>query len=465
MVRLLFLAHRYLGIGVGLLMSMWCLSGLVMMYVTYPDLGQTERAAHLAPIRWDRCCMAASDALGDTDTLDRFRIEMLDGRPILDLGDGPDASGRVDLATGAELDSISLAEARTVAAAYAGNHPWRALGSVQVDQWTLEGVPSGERPLYHFAIDDPAQTQLYVSSLTGRAVQLTTRHERFWNWLGAIPHWLYFTGLRRHALLWTQVVIYTSLVGCFLTAIGLYLGLRQLLRRPAGRWSPYRGFNLWHHLAGLVFGVFSLTWVLSGLLSMNPWGWLEGGDATTERQLLRGADPTGKQLREALQALAQARPPGIVSIVGAPFEGRPFMIATDQLGRQWRLDGAGHPSPLDRGQREFIAGVLGGPLILLAQGDDYYFSHHSEPARLPVYRAVSASGDRYYVDPLSGALLTKLDAGARGYRWWHEALHRLDFAAVVRGRPQWDVIMWVLMAGVTTVSLTGVYLAGRRLLL
>jgi len=464
MGRLLLLTHRYLGIAVGLLMAMWCVSGLVMMYVSYPSLSESERAMHLAPIAWERCCRALRDALADADSVDRFRVEMLAGRPVLDLGDGPNASGRVDLASGAELEDVSSTEAEAVASAYAHQHPVRGLGRVQVDQWTLDGVAADERPLYRFAVEDPAHTQLYVSSLSGRVVQLTTRRERFWNWLGAIPHWLYFTDLRRHAGLWTQVVIYTSLVGCFLTVIGLYLGVRALLHRPPGRWSPYRGFNLWHHVAGLCFGVFTLTWVLSGLLSMNPWGWLEGGDATREQAQLAGADITGAQLLQALQALAQQRADNIVSIVGAPLEGHLYLIASDRQGRQWRLDALGRAAPLNAAQRQFIAGVLGGPLTLIPQGDDYYFSHHGDPVRLPALRLVSASGDRYYVDPVSGALLAKLDAAARGYRWWHDALHRLDFAAIVRGRPQWDVLMWLLMSGATALSLTGVYLAGRRVL-
>jgi len=77
----------------------------------------------------------------------------------------------------------------------------------------------------------------------GRAARglLTTARERFWNWLGAVPHWLYFTELRRHPNIWSQVLIVTSLLGCFLA------------------------------------GVIALTWVLSGLLSMNPWGWLHQG--------------------------------------------------------------------------------------------------------------------------------------------------------------------------------------------
>jgi hypothetical protein len=217
-------------------------------------------------------------------------------------------------------------------------------------------------------------------------------------------------------------------------------------------------------MAGLFFGVFTLTWVLSGLLSMNPWGWLEGAGSVQEQSRLRGSSPSGAEVLHALQALAQQGTDNIVSIVGAPLEGRLYLIATDRSGHQWRLDATGRPAPLDATERRFIAGVLGGPLTLINRGDDYYFPHHGDPVTLPALRAVAASGDRYYVDPLSGALLTKLDAAARDYRWWHDALHRVDFAAIVRGRPQWDALMWLLMSGVTAVCLTGVYLGSRRLL-
>jgi hypothetical protein len=78
---------------------------------------------------------------------------------------------------------------------------------------------------------------------------------RFWNWLGTVPHWLYFTKLRQNAALWSNVVIYTSLVGCFLTVFGLFLGVWPLRRRADSRWhSPYRGWKYWHPVPGLVFG-------------------------------------------------------------------------------------------------------------------------------------------------------------------------------------------------------------------
>lgn len=55
-------------------------------------------------------------------------------------------------------------------------------------------------------------------------------------------------------------------------------------------------------------------------------------------------------------------------------------------------------------------------------------------------------------------------AAGRGYRWWFSALHRGDFAAVVRARPVWDVVVLVLLLGVTVNAVTGTLLGPRRLL-
>ena len=62
--RWLILAHRYLGIALGLVMVVWCLSGVVMMYVRYPSLAEGERLTHLAVLDWRGCC-AALDEMPD----------------------------------------------------------------------------------------------------------------------------------------------------------------------------------------------------------------------------------------------------------------------------------------------------------------------------------------------------------------------------------------------------------------
>jgi len=471
MIRLLFLFHRYLGIGVGVLMTMWCLSGVVMMYVSYPWLTPQTRVAHLAPIDWRNCCRVSSAILSDAEPVSRFGIEMLAGRPVLNWQSSAETAELMDLSTGVLINGISPEQAARVAATYepAGEAGApRLLEKIDFDQWTLEGVPPQERPLYHFDLRDGSGGELYVSSTTGRAVQFTTRRQRFWNWLGAVPHWLYFADLRHRVVLWSQVVIYTSLTGCFLTVTGLYLGVRQLLRRPAGRWSPYRGYSLWHHIAGLIFGVFLLTWVLSGMLSMNPWGLMEGGEAGPERAALRGAPIAGGELRAVLQALATKAPAGVVSIESAPLGGRLFLLASGSDGSRSRLDSAATPAPLSPTEWGSIAATLHGSaraMRLLGQGDEYYFGFAGDPVELPIRRILPRDGTdrRYYLDPVSGALVVAMDRGSERYRWWFDGLHRLDFVAIMRTRPHWDVLMWVLLAGVTVSAATGTYAAYRRL--
>ena len=61
----------------------------------------------------------------------------------------------------------------------------------EIDQWTVGGAGRGQRPLYKYSWPDGQQA--YVSGVTADVVQYTTTSSRFWAYLGAIPHWLYFT--------------------------------------------------------------------------------------------------------------------------------------------------------------------------------------------------------------------------------------------------------------------------------
>jgi hypothetical protein len=101
----------------------------------------------------------------------------------------------------------------------------------------VDAAAARHAPLYKASFADERGTVLYVSGLTGEVVQDTHRSERFWNWLGAVPHWLYFTVLRQDGALWSQVVIWTSLLGTFLTLTGIYVGIRMYGAASASRRS------------------------------------------------------------------------------------------------------------------------------------------------------------------------------------------------------------------------------------
>jgi len=397
-------------------------------------------------------------------------VESLDGHPILRLT-GDKGKYRVfDLVSGQATGSLSDKAAFGVAAAYSSAtvYPW-AITRLDHDQWTVQGARGADRPLIKVGLRDKAETEVYVSSVSGKAVQRTTARERFWNWVGTVPHWLYFTALRQNGRVWSQVVVWSSTVGSFLTLVGLYIGIRQFRVRPGGQWIPYGGFHYWHHALGLVFGVLVLTWVVSGLISMNPWGFLEGGDFD-ERQRLQGTLLSPSQVAASVQALAQSLPPGAVSVKSCPLHGDLYVVAARADGTRYRLDVNAKSAALTAGDRDFIARTLdstasANSLLLIDHEDSYYFSHHREHAVLPTYRLIANDQDktRYYLDPVSGEIRAKIDGDNQMYRWLHQGLHRLDFTPTFRSRPLWDVLMLSLLMGATLVCALGTYLGIQRL--
>src|SRR5471032_2747904 len=82
-MRYLILVHRYLGTAVGILMIGWCLTGIVMMYVHYPQLSQAERLRHLQTVNWRGCCTVGTTAIRDDAAIEAFQVESLAGRPVL----------------------------------------------------------------------------------------------------------------------------------------------------------------------------------------------------------------------------------------------------------------------------------------------------------------------------------------------------------------------------------------------
>ncbi len=466
MLRVILFIHRYLAVAVGLLMALWCLSGFVMMYQAMPELTQQERLAGLAPLRLQGCCHP--HALPPADApLGSFTIEMLDGRAVLRAG----GAAPVDLATGEPVSTFTRGDLQRIAAAHArqrdigGSSTPRWLGEVEIDQWTLQAARRNA-PVHHFALDDAAGTELYVSGRSGEVFLDTNRRERVLAWLGAIPHWLYPTALRQHGAVWTQVVIWTSVIGAFLAATGIYVGIARLRRDRSGKLaSPFRGWWYWHHIAGLVFGVLVLTWVFSGLLTMTPWGFLAGGDASARvRTQMLGAPPAAD-----LHALLASAPSTMASgdfrqMRAAPFGGRLHVLLMRADGSSVRVDSSGQPSHIEEAQARAAFARLDTPvraLDLITREDAYYYGHKRDVA-LPAWRAVLDDDDRthVYLDPASGQVRV-VDGDAKTARWITQGLHSLDFRGL-RSRPLWDVVTMLLLGGVTAVCVTGSWMAIRR---
>ncbi|OYW44269.1 MAG: hypothetical protein B7Z08_02955 [Sphingomonadales bacterium 32-68-7] len=467
--RTTFLVHRWLGIVLALLMAVWAVSGITMMYVAFPETTREERLAGLAPLDLTGCC---ERALLPPAPIEAASVEMLLGRPVLRWR-GPDGAGLASL-DGAALPAIDAAAAGRIAAAHmraatGGAAPAVTVAEIDRDQWTVYGRFRQYAPLYKASYADTPGTVLYVAGLTGEVVQDTSSHERFWNWLGAVPHWLYFTALREIQPLWYNLVVYASALGVFLTVTGIYIGLVTYRRRDK-RWSPYKGLALWHHWTGLAFGLFTLTWVFSGLVSMNPWGWFESQGPGEAVPNLAGRPLEPADVETLYRALAATPQAGVVSATVTVQEGRAYAILTARDGSKRRAAlPTLAPAPATAAELASKARLAKpttpiASAALIAAPDAYHYGHKGTEPVLPAYRVIYGDDEatRLYFDARTGELVNFVDSATRGFRWWHLGLHRLDFP-VLRERPVWDAVMLPLLVGVSLLCAIGAWMGVRRL--
>lgn len=472
----LYLVHRWIGVGSCLLITVWFLSGLVMMYVPYPSLTEAERLAAGAPIDWRAVRIAPEAAMrraGLGAFPERLRLEMRAGEPVYNIvGDAGRAS--VSARDGRMIDKVDARTASRIGATFA-HAAVRRVDTVEQDQWTVAGGFDAHRPLHRLAIADAAGTTLYVSSTTGEVVQATNARERFWNWLGAVPHWIYFTSLRADAPLWRQVILWTSGVGLVGAVTGLWIGVLRLhlkkryhhLGAVRASVTPYRGWMKWHHVGGLVTGLTLTTWVFSGWLSVNPFDWF-ARTAPDPAALVRyaGADaplfPAG--LGRIAAATPEAREVRFIWVAG-----RPLVVASDPRGRQV-LDGrTGAPArlaaeALTERARTLMPEARLDSAALLTREDIYWYGHHGE-VRLPVLRVRFADPEHtwFHIDAATGEVLGVLDDSGRGERWLFNFLHDFDLPLLLQRRPLWDLAVWPLMLGGLVISVSGVVIGWRRL--
>lgn len=505
LIRFLFLAHRWLGILLCLLFLMWFVSGVVMMYARLPGLDNAERMAGLAPLNVASLRLTAAEAcarVGLTETPRKIRLAMWQGRPayfLLPKGD----KWRVVLGDdGSVLSAVAPEQAARIAQDWLHSDVApQFISTVEtIDQWTLSNSLNLHRPLHRFRFNDAAATELYVSQVTGEVVQKSTRRERFFGWIGVIPHYGEFLFIRQYVGAWRQMMIWLAAFGTALALTGIWAGFKRYRQRGYrmgdGSFvkSPYRGWMKWHHFAGLIFGTMTLTWIVSGMLYLNPGGNRNPNPLDTNTTMspynvggVRASNsPTAQQSNvfsggvleselfrvPAGNALAQITAGATVrEMEWLRFDGQPFYLCWADPMTSWLIP-ADAPGPL-RTHFESAAllakaqqAVPEGQLIestLLTDYDIYYLAIGSVASRrLPMLRVKfdDAAQTWLYVDPHTGSIARRYDRYGRAWRFVMNGLHTWDF---LRYRPLWDVVMLTLCAGGGLLSASAIVLSLRRL--
>ena len=479
--RWLIWTHRYVGIPLSALFVLWFASGIVMMYTGgMPRLTPAERLAALAPLDLSRVRLTPAAAAARAripQPPPRADLLTVMGRPAYRF-DG----STVFADTGGLLPPAGPAAARRVATRFSGA-PAAAIhyaGLVErPDQWTL--VARAALPAHRFRVDDDAGTELYVSQRTSEVAMVTTRRTRVLAWLGAIPHWFYLPSLRIDRSLWEAVIVYTSAVGCLVAIAGVLLGLtrfrwrRSLDGRPR---IPYAGWMRWHYLTGAVFGLVTLTWVFSGLLSVQPFTWMTMRGLHVPAEVLSGGplrladfpafEPAAWAEATAARTVKEI---GLRRIDGAPYYD---VRLAGPGGHEELLLAAGAltprqaPAEIDTLVARLSAAVPAAAVTdatRLAAYDAYYYGRGSEGPPLPAVRV--RFGDPLatwiYVDPAAGRIVQSLHRYERLERWLFSGLHSLDFAFWYDRRPLWDIGLIVLSLGGLASSGIGLWIGAGRI--
>ena len=491
MKRWLFLVHRWLGVVLCAFMAMWFVSGVVMMYVGYPKLTDGERLAALPALRAQGLAVDADAAVRASAPAGRpgaavpaprsIRLTSVAGRPVYVIAHGRDAVVAVDATDGRRVDGVDASGALASARAFSGDAGGavRAVGTVREDAWTHSRALDPHRPLHVVERDDG--TLLYVSSRTGEVVRDASRTERTWNGLGAWIHWLYpFRGGALDAW-WHDIVVWSSVAATVLTAIGMVVGVLRWRFRGRfrnGGHSPYREpWMKWHHWTGLVFGLLSLTWIFSGLMSMNPWKVFASPGSVVPREVaVVVPGPLGAGTGASI-ARFEAAGFTVRELEWRTFDGAPLLVGHDGAGRTRLMRADGVPFErlsFDELERAAARAMPDARVVARTVVERYDLWHYARAPhtmlghverRLPVLRLEFDDPGRTWLqlDPFTGAVASRLDATQRTKRWLFAMLHSWDWWPLLERRPLWDVLMVVASIGGFAVSASGVVIGWRRL--
>ena len=476
--------HRWLGVALSVVFLIWFVSGIVMMYWSFPAISaedRLQRAPTLDPARIIVSPEQAFAALNRDQSTAHVHLSSFDGRPVYRFG-----ATMVYADDGTVQQNVDAAMIDRAAATWAGRPLTEATKQAieEVDQWTVGGLRN-VRPLFKYSWPDGQQ--VYVNGNTAEVAQYTTTASRFWAYLGAIPHWFYFTPLRKHQPAWFSFVVWSSLLGTISALMGvviiiwMYSPGKRYRHAGAPTSIPYRGWKRWHAITGLFFGVVTITWAFSGLLSMGPFSAMNRlTDLTVPARA--GGPNVANALRGAqampLSAYADRPPRNAIAAVqgfdakeleSTSFAGEPLYLVPNGRGETRLVPLHGDPrSTLDpEDVMRVVRDAVGSNLADLRIIDEYdaYYLDRRRVRPLPVIyaRLNDAVGTRYYIDPQTASIAGQYSARSWVNRWLYHGLHSLDFPWLYNHRPLWDIVVISLMLGGAALCGTALVLTWRVL--
>src|SRR6185437_3703575 len=260
--------------------------------------------------------------------------------------------------------------------------------------------------------------------------------------------------------------------GIFVSLSGLWIGISRMrlrMRYTNGSWTPFTGWMKWHHVTGIVGGVFLALWIISGFFTMYPGGFLEQREMrTAEYQRYAGNQRPVFQFDAlaSLESAARRASRATLRYVG----GRPFVVLENSGSPPLVVDAVtGAAAPFSVDQIEAAAkNILPNAKLVsatyLEHGDEYWHSAY-KVKKTPIVRVVfdDAEATWFHIDPESGEILGILDKTGRVDRWTVVAIHDVDLNWLLTRRPLWDILLFAVTIPGILIALSTLVISYRRL--
>jgi len=470
-----FSLHRITGFLISLLFFMWFVSGLVLIYHCFPNVSKSQlnEMKETLPSALPDLQEIISRLPDDDRDIRTLQVQSFQGQTLFTLK----TKEKTHVLC---ADSLQKKHPVTWETIQGEAHRWVDAPVLKLDtlherdQWIMYTRYIRELPIYKFYYDDKEKHQLYISSKTGEVQQFTTSTERFWAWVGAIPHKFYFPFLRKHTDLWIDVLTIAGVIGLIASLTGLFAGiyvLRQRYKHKHRLESPYRKeWYRWHHITGIFFGLFLATWAFSGAMSMQripQWVIKTHGEYRVSESQLRG-----KRLPLTAYTLDYRMIPQVypdvkeiewshyrdipvynlivgdhtISIDASSTEVKELFLPEDQIEKSIRSV---------HGEEESFR------ITTIDKYEEYYLAR-KEPLPLPAYKVEVDNADKslYYIDQKTGDF-KYLNRSRKAKKWIFSGLHYLHIQWLWERPVLWTIAIWALCIGGAIVSLTGVWLGIR----
>ena len=474
MIKKIFYAtHRILGVVTCLLFLMWFITGLVLIYHPFPDVDKSLKNKLADNISQ---AILPIDSLPIPNGISKLTLNQQNQEAVFTIKDKKQLSKIVATDPNQFPKSIDVNELNHIARKWS-NGPILKIDTLEKrDIWIMYNKYVDELPIYKIHFDDAEQHQLYISSRNGEIQQFTTKSERVWGYVGSIPHKLYIPALRQNTELWIDTLT-TLATLCLIACItGLVLGIRAYIvryKRTKTFSSPYKKkvYKL-HNIIGLVFGIFLLTWAISGMMALRktPQWLVKTHQSYPYTKVMQGNPIQLEDFKLDYRTVLKSHS-NVKEISWNYFYNHPYYQVTTDEGvisidamqtseiNPYVID----PEVLSEAIKKIHGDSVSFEANIINEYEEYYLPW-TRSLPLPAYKVTVDTPDknRYYI-ATDGSKITHIDKNRKARKWLFKGFHYLHFQFLMERPILWTISIWTLSLGCITICGTGLVLSIKYL--